>query len=176
MIYEDLYLAALIPPSNVTAEISAYQHRIFREFGSLSGLFIDPHIPLFFSTSLLSKDMFTEPIVQTVPYTTTEVHCSGNEIYLGVDMGGQWDALRAPASDRERPGPYSPYPGILLFSRSLESELYADPPDFRRPDTLQWSTSELVCLGVTLIKKSPGRYGAVLYEKMWTLNLRKARF
>lgn len=169
---DDLFLTAIIPPSHVTAVIAEYQHRLFRDYGAVSGLFCVPHIPLFFSRRP-PEGLFTDLPAPDSAYSTTKLHRVDDTVYLGVEPAGFWEQLRGQWVGQVVEGPYTPFPGIFLHTRPLEPEGRQETPEFPEPRRISWSSSTLVCLHMEFLFEGGGFRGCII-ETMQSRRIKKA--
>jgi len=170
---DGIYLTAVIPPSHVSAKVLEYQHGVFRRYGIVTGLFLDPHIPLAF-TRTPPEDLFSRDIPQEAPFVTTGLIRDADHTFLGVETGGQWERLASmlPASGMD--GPYSPRPGIFLFTLAPDTP-GVDTGSAASLTGLKWFSSTLRCMWIRYLTGEDGAVLGWISETVCSRAMRKVR-
>jgi hypothetical protein len=90
-------LAVLLPPGSADAEIGAVQAAVFRERGLASAQCLPPLVPLAFLPGEPPRGLL-DSLNRAIPAgwraTVTGVRWVEGFLYLGVESGGAWEALR----------------------------------------------------------------------------------
>jgi hypothetical protein len=99
-------LLALLAPGSIEAEVGAFQQRVFSEHGSVSAIALPPHVPVRFLPVEAPARLPQCPgrnVAAGFAVGITGPAWSAGHLFLGLDTGGAWSALRA--DDRWADGP-----------------------------------------------------------------------
>jgi hypothetical protein len=120
-------LVALLAPGSVEAEVGRVQQGIFHDHGFVSSVALPALVPVAFlageppaARTLLAR----LNAAVSAPYRVTLAGaqwCDG-WLYLRVDSGGVWSALRAAAAANEAPGWFPACEGFFLGCREAGVE------------------------------------------------------
>jgi hypothetical protein len=133
-------LVALLAPGSVEAEVGRVQQRIFHDHGFVSSVALPPLVPVAFlageppAAQDQDQDQDQERVHRdllarlnaavSAPYRVMLAGaqwCDG-WLYLRVDSGGVWGALRAAAAANEAPGWFPASEGFFLGCREAGVE------------------------------------------------------
>lgn len=127
-------LVALLAPGSVEAEVGRVQQRIFHDHGFVSSVALPALVPVAFLSGEPSaaqdqerahRDLLARlNAAVSAPYRVTLAGaqwCDG-WLYLRVDSGGVWSALRAAAAANEAPGWFPACEGFFLGCREAGAE------------------------------------------------------
>jgi hypothetical protein len=99
-------LLALLAPGSIEAEIGALQQQVFADLGHVSSIALPPLVPVRFLALEASPRLPPVPgrnVSAGFVVEVTGLAWDGGELFLGLDTGGAWSALRA--DDRWSDGP-----------------------------------------------------------------------
>jgi hypothetical protein len=94
----DSLLLALLAPGSVEAAAGAIQETIFREHGLVSAIALPPIVPVAFLDAGPTRgflDSLDRAVHAPYRFRTTSVLRSEGALFLGLDTGGVWAALRS---------------------------------------------------------------------------------
>jgi len=121
-----LTLLALFAPGSVEAEVGRLQQSIFRAHGLVSAVALPPLVPVAFlpPPAPAAHDAGKErrallPRLNAAVQAPYRISLAGAAwvdgwLYLGVESGGLWQALKAAAGTGESPGLFPVHPGFFL--------------------------------------------------------------
>jgi hypothetical protein len=164
-----IFLAALVPPGNITAAAEAFQDSLFALEGGLSLQGLTPVIPLRFFREAI--DPPGELRLEAPLEITGTVEYRSN-LYLPLSDPGPLDDLLTALPEQEdvsTASPFPVYPGIFL-GRSFG--LPADMPPFGR---FQSSSFSLALIEYRLKLPADGWWEQIEELRHWERRIRKPR-
>jgi hypothetical protein len=90
-------LLALLAPGSIEAEVGALQQAVFAEHGFVSAIALPPIVPVRFVPADAAARLPQVPgreVSAGFAVRTTGPAWSGGHLFLGLDTGGAWQALR----------------------------------------------------------------------------------
>jgi hypothetical protein len=121
-----LTLVALFPPGSVEAEVGRLQQRIFGEHGLVSAVALPPLVPVAFLPGTGPPRGILPRLNAAVaaPYRIVMTGLSWDDgwLYLELDSGGAWTALRAGAGENDAAGFFPVHEGFFLGCKEASAD------------------------------------------------------
>ena len=92
------YLCALLPPSNIAAEVSCVQRSLFTAHGLCSALALPALVPVSFHDRLPDAgtlDRVVEVLGRIQPFVIGQYTVVGDSLFLDLETANQWEAIRS---------------------------------------------------------------------------------
>ncbi len=143
MAQRESLLLAVLAPGSVEAAVGSAQEAIFREHGLVSAIALPPLVPVAFLGDGEGDPLprgFLGRVERSVraPYlfTVTETAWHGGALFLALDSGGVWGALRAAcAPETEGAGLFPAFEGFFLgcveATRAQRQSIRVEAPEAR---------------------------------------------
>lgn len=93
----DVILSAILPPSNVSREITLLQKILFSKYGLISAFALPPLIPLGYHPISFSEQDFshaTAHITHAFRVSLGQFCLEKNSLFISVNTNGEWQTLR----------------------------------------------------------------------------------
>ncbi len=110
-------LLALLAPGSIEAEVAALQQALFSEHGFVSAIALPPIVPVRFlpaDASLRLPQVPGREVTAGFVVRTTGPAWSAGHLFLGLDTGGAWSALRADSRWSDGPPLFPCFEGFFL--------------------------------------------------------------
>jgi hypothetical protein len=148
MAQRESLLLAVLAPGSVEAAVGRSQEAVFREHGLVSAIALPPLVPVAFLGGEVGGGAVGDPLPRgflgrveravSAPYlfTVTGTAWEGGALFLALDSGGVWPALReACAAELARSGLFPVFEGFFLgcveATRAQRQSIRVDAPDAR---------------------------------------------
>jgi hypothetical protein len=144
-------LLALLAPGSIEAEVGALQQVVFAALGSVSSIALPPLVPVRFLPLDASPRLPQSPgrdVPAGFAVRVTGPVRSGGHLFLGIDTGGAWPALRA--DDRWSDGPplFPCFEGFILGC--VESEPGSGEAVHLPPVDRRFSSMDIALMSITV--------------------------
>lgn len=190
-----VYLVGIDPPDNLLTQLVEINRRLFHAFGIVSGLSLDPVIPV----SALTERPDTPALSampRLPPLSTREWQVVEALLFLSLDpqaaLRGIIDNIQSSLGGETTASPVPHYPAIYLSRLDdpspgeewPESAEVLSKPSARRydeivealgtPPELRWAGASLSCRRI-LVGETRERWRGTVSELCWTIRLRGER-
>jgi len=158
-------LLALLVPGSIEAEVGALQQAVFSELGYVSAIALPPLVPVRFlqldAPARLPQVPGRDVTAGFVVRVTGKAWSSGH-LFLGLDTGGAWSALRG--DDRWSDGPpiFPCFEGFYLGCSEAEP---AERPAVRVPAMdRQFTSMDIALMSITASDDGPRWWREVRWQ------------
>ena len=105
-------MTVLVPPTNIASLVRTMQDRLFRKWGNVSSIALEPMIVLGFSRDTIPN--LSSARIFDGPFSVTGLAVRGKTLSLDTDHAPYITGLSAGLGLTESSGPFEPVPGFNL--------------------------------------------------------------